>query len=71
MTIKLSCWEHREGKIGDLLGGTGSKVGLSNWIARDRLEGDTVVGVPEIIIRNMKTALKVIRIFMKSLEVSR
>jgi hypothetical protein len=54
-----------------LLGGTGSKVALSNWIARDRLEGDTVVGVPEIIIRNMKTALKVIRIFMKSLEVSR
>ena len=46
-------------------------MNLSNWIAKDFIEGETVVGIPEIIIRNMKSALKVIRIFMKSLEVNR
>jgi hypothetical protein len=30
-----------------------------------------VVGIPEIIIRNLKSALKMIKIFMKKVEESR
>ena len=71
MTIKLSCWEHRDGNITDLLDGTGHKSNLYNWIAADLIEGDMLVGLPEIIIRNMKSALKVIRIFMKRVEYAR
>jgi len=67
VTIKISCWEHKEGKISDLLDGTGTKSGVYNWIASDLIERNVVVGIPEIIIRNMKSALKVIRMFMKRL----
>ena len=71
VTIKISCWEHREGKIGDLLGVTGSKASLSNNVHHDQIEGSVVSGIPEIIVRNMKSALKIIRLLMKSLEVNR
>lgn len=67
MTIKLSCWEHRDGKINDLLGGTSEKTEMHNWMSRDMLEGIKLVGIPEIMIQNIKSALKIIRIFMKSL----
>ena len=50
-----------------MLGGTGGRSNLTNWIASDLIESSIVAGIPEIIIRNMKSALKVIRILMKSL----
>jgi hypothetical protein len=35
------------------------------------IEGKVVVGIPEIIIRNLKSALKIIKIYMKKVEEAR
>ena len=56
VTIKLSCWGLTEGRLTDLLGHR------CQW-GNDLTEGRVVHGAPEIIIRNMKAALKVVKLF--------
>jgi len=66
----LSCWQHRDGELSDVFGATSDKkLGMNgNWVSDDLIEGKVVVGVPEIIIRNMKSALKIIKLYMKKVE---
>jgi hypothetical protein len=48
VTVKLSCWEYRDGQLSDVVGATtqqnlGSK---GNWIADDLIEKKVIVGIP-------------------------
>lgn len=64
VTVKLSCSLFNKAKFKDIFGGNGdSQIEFK----RDILEGGILHTVPEIIIRNVKTGLKLLNIISKQL----
>ena len=64
----MSCSTFNNGKFYDVYGGNKD---VGTVVEEDYLEGCVLLNIPEVIIRNVKTGLKLINIIIKMVKESR